>query len=122
MHDHSLKEHQELRELLYQVDQTKVDDIAYPEKLKVAVDALFHHIVEEEAKVLPVIERHFTLEQRQRLGNAFEIHKVTAVTRPHPDAPLQGPFAAAANIVTKPFDKLRDAVRDATTHEKPMDQ
>jgi len=111
LHDRSLKEHQEIRELLYTLDQTKVDDPSHPAKLKSAVDAVLQHVKEEEGEVLPLLEKNFSVEELQRLGTAFEQHKYTAVTRPHPNAPLQGPFAAAVNMATKPIDLARDAAR-----------
>jgi len=114
LHDRSLAEHQHIRELLYTLDQTKVDDPSHPAKLKAAVDAVTEHVKEEESEVLPLIEKNYNLDELQRLGKAFQDHKYTATTRPHPSAPLQGPFAAAANIVSKPIDLARDAIRQAT--------
>jgi len=114
LHDNSLSEHQHIRELLDAVDQTDVDDVSYPKKLQDAMDAVTAHGDEEEQEVLPVIERNFKIEELERLGKAFEKHKATAVTRPHPHAPAQGPLAAAANILTKPIDLARDAIRDVT--------
>lgn len=114
LHDHSLAEHQQIRELLYDLDQTKIEDPLHPQKFKAAFDAVKSHATEEERDVLTQIEKNYTMDELERLGNAFQTHKYTAVTRPHPSAPLQGPFAAAANIATKPIDLARDAVRNAT--------
>jgi len=117
LHDRSLTEHQHIRELLYELDNTKIDDPEHPAKLERAVQAVLEHVKEEESEVLPEIQKHFTMEELQRLGNAFEKHKYTAVTRPHPSAPLQGPFAAAANMATKPIDLARDLARETKPEE-----
>ena len=114
LHDRSLDEHQHIRELLYKLDQTKIDDPDHSQRLEDAVKAVLEHVKEEESEVLPSIESKFNQEELERVGSAFEIHKYTAVTRPHPNAPLQGPFAAAVNIATKPIDIARDAIRGAT--------
>jgi len=114
LHDKSLDEHQHIRELLYDLDNTKVDDPSHPKKLEAAVKAVQEHVKEEESKVLPEIEKKFSAEELERVGSAFETHKYTATTRPHPSAPLQGPFAAAANIASKPIDMARDAIRHVT--------
>jgi len=114
LHDRSLQEHQEIRELLYDLDQTKVDDPSHATKLKTAVDAVLQHVKEEESEVLPLIEANYSLEERERLGQAFQHHKYTAPTRPHPSAPLQGPFAAMAGMASKPLDLARDAIRNIT--------
>jgi len=112
LHDRSLSEHQNIRELLYEVDHTDVDDASHPQKMKRAIDAVLEHVKEEETEVLPELEKNYTVEELERLGNAFEIHKNIAVTHPHPSAPLQGPFATAANLMTKPIDLARDAVEN----------
>jgi len=114
LHDRSLEEHQEIRELLYDLDNTKVDDPSHPGKLKKAIAAVQEHVKEEESEVLPIIEKNYTLEERQRLGKAFEDHKYTAPTRPHPSAPMQGPGAAMAGMAAKPIDLARDAIRNVT--------
>ena len=117
-HDRSLTEHQQIRELLYDLDHTKVDYPSHPMKLDRVAQAVLSHVQEEETEILPEIERNFSIEELERLGNAFEKHKFTAVTRPHPHAPLQGPMAAVASMVTKPIDLVRDVARNAT-EKKP---
>jgi len=114
LHDRSLNEHQELRELLYQLDQTPVEDPSHAAKFSHVMKKIKEHVAEEESEVLPTIQRNYKEDELRRMGNAFEVHKYTAVTRPHPHAPLQGPLAAAVNMATKPIDLARDAVRQAT--------
>jgi len=110
LHDHSLDDHQQIRELLYDLDQTSVTDPSHSEKIKKVMDAVNSHVEEEESVVLPAIEKNFSIEELERIGNAFEKHKYTATTRPHPHAPAQGPLAAAANLLSKPIDMARDAI------------
>lgn len=114
LQERSLNEHQHVRELLYTLDQTKIDDPSHPQKLKAAVDAVLEHVKEEEGEVLPLIEKHYNAEELSRLGSAFATHKLTAPTRPHPDAPAQGPLQAAAGMAAKVGDLARDAVRNVT--------
>eukprot|EP01112_Ceratiomyxa_fruticulosa_P014265 TRINITY_DN4072_c0_g1_i1.p1 TRINITY_DN4072_c0_g1~~TRINITY_DN4072_c0_g1_i1.p1 ORF type:complete len:262 (-),score=74.91 TRINITY_DN4072_c0_g1_i1:188-973(-) len=121
LHDRSLSEHQEIRELLYALDQTKVTDPSHPAKLKAAIEAVIEHVKEEESEVLPLIEKEYTLEERQYLGAAFQFHKYGTVTRPHPSAPLQGPFAAMVGMATKPIDLARDLYRSTTEKVKEDD-
>jgi len=114
IHDRSLNEHREVRELLYKVDQTKFDDPSYPSKLKAAMDANAKHVKEEESETLPLLAKKFTTDELQRVGSAFETHKYTAPTHPHPSAPMQGPAAAAAGMAAKVMDLARDAVGKGT--------
>ena len=64
--------------------------------------------------MLPALAEKFVPEELQFVGGAFETHKYTAPTRPHPSAPMQGPLAAAAGMAAKPLDLARDALRKAT--------
>jgi len=114
MHDRSLQEHQEIRELLYILDKTCITDPAHPARLKEAVEVTLNHVQEEEGEVLPFIAKNYTEEELERVGAAFEHHKYLAPTRPHPNAPMQGPLAAAAGLATKPLDMARDVLRDIT--------
>jgi len=118
IHDHALKEHQEIRELLYEVDNTKVDDPSHPEKLEKAMKAVTHHVEEEESELLPLIEKLYSVEELKKVGASFKVHKYTAPTRPHPSTPMQGPLAAAAGMMAKPIDLARDAVRNVVEKAK----
>jgi len=114
VHDRSLTEHQEVRELLYKLDKTKFDDPSYDRKLKAAMDANKKHVEEEEKETLPLFTQKFTAEELKYVGNAFVVHKLTAPTHPHPSAPMQGPLAAAAGMAAKPIDLARDALNKVT--------
>eukprot|EP01113_Clastostelium_recurvatum_P012503 TRINITY_DN1650_c0_g1_i1.p1 TRINITY_DN1650_c0_g1~~TRINITY_DN1650_c0_g1_i1.p1 ORF type:complete len:248 (+),score=56.67 TRINITY_DN1650_c0_g1_i1:176-919(+) len=114
LHDRSLTEHQQVRDLLYDLDNTSIDDPSHPAKLKAVVEATLEHVKEEESEVLPLLAKEYTLDELQHLGAAFENHKLTAPTRPHPGAPMQGPLAAAAGMAAKPVDLARDALRNIT--------
>lgn len=104
---------QEVRELLYAVDQTEFSDPSYATKLKAAMDANQKHVEEEERDTLPLLEQKYSLEELQRLGSAFETHKYTAPTHPHPSAPMQGPLAAMAGMAAKAGDLVRDAAHSS---------
>jgi len=114
-HDRSLAEHQEIREMLYDLDQTAIEDPSHPMKFKKVMEAVKEHVKEEENEVLPTIKMLYTEEELQRLGNAFEKHKATAPTHPHPSAPMQGPLAAAAGMAGKGVDMLKDALGKGKT-------
>ncbi|KAI8074214.1 uncharacterized protein B0P05DRAFT_547729 [Gilbertella persicaria] len=106
----SLAEHQELRDLLYGVRYAdmKANPQQFDSKLKNAMDAVFSHVAVEENEVLPLLRQNLSEEELKKVGASFKAHKPTAVTRPHPNAPMQGYPAAMANLVMKPFDKVKD--------------
>lgn len=106
----SLAEHQELRELMYRVRyaDVKANPKQFDFKLENAMNAVFHHVAEEEKEVLPLIAQHCTEEELRRVGASFKAHKPVSVTRPHPSAPSQGYPAAVSNLILKPFDLVKD--------------
>ncbi|KAI8363997.1 hypothetical protein EDC96DRAFT_208934 [Choanephora cucurbitarum] len=106
----SLAEHQELRDLLYGVRYAdmKENPRQFDFKLQNAMNAVFQHVAIEENEVLPLLREKLTEEELKTVGASFKAHKPTAVTRPHPGAPMQGYPAAMANLVMKPFDKVKD--------------
>lgn len=108
-YERSLSEHQDHRNLLYNVKQSNIsNDIDFDKKLDIAMKSVFDHVKKEEGEVLPLLNENLSEDELKRIGSSFKAHKHTAVTRPHPDAPSQGFPAALANIVTKPFDLLKD--------------
>ncbi|CAO3599481.1 unnamed protein product [Absidia cylindrospora] len=102
----SLAEHQEHRDLLYKVKQANINDV--DQALQEAMTSVFDHVEKEESQVLPLLKAHLNEDELKRIGSSFKAHKLTAVTRPHPDAPRQGFPAAVANVITKPFDLYKD--------------
>lgn len=108
-YERSLSEHQEHRNLLYKVKQSNINnDLDFDKKLEDAMKSVFYHIKKEESEVLPLLNENLSEDELKHIGSSFKAHKLTAVTRPHPDAPTQGFPAAVANIITKPFDLLKD--------------
>ncbi|KAG2192991.1 hypothetical protein INT46_010823 [Mucor plumbeus] len=106
----SLAEHQELRELMYSVRyaDVKEDPKEFDSKLENAMNAVIHHVAQEEKEVLPLLTEHCTEDELRRVGASFKAHKPLSVTRPHPNAPSQGYPAAVTNLILKPFDKIKD--------------
>lgn len=110
LYNESLKEHQELRELLYDVTQIDInkDFEKYDGALKKAMDALFDHIKLEESEVLPAIRQNTSEDELKKSGIAFKAHKPFCPTRPHPSAPQTGYVAVAGHVLLAPFDVVRD--------------
>ncbi|KAG0904846.1 hypothetical protein G6F33_012620 [Rhizopus arrhizus] len=108
-YERSLSEHQDHRNLLYNVKQSNInDDIDFDKKLDIAMNSVFDHVKKEENEVLPLLNENLSEDDLKRIGSSFKAHKLTAVTRPHPNAPSQGFSAAIANVITKPFDIIKD--------------
>ncbi|MEV6286125.1 hemerythrin domain-containing protein [Kribbella sp. NPDC051770] len=68
---HSQQEHVEADQLLEKLAKTDPTSAAFDKVLQNLVDAVTHHVEEEETKVLPGMRQHLTDERRLELGEAF---------------------------------------------------
>jgi hemerythrin superfamily protein len=63
----SLREHNEMKDLIEQIDTMEPDNFNYEQKMTALKDATLHHVREEEAKVFPFATRHL----EDELGAGF---------------------------------------------------
>lgn len=68
---HSQKEHLEADQLAAQVSETDYDSPEFPEALQKLIDAVKHHVDEEESTVLPGMREHLGTDRLDELGQAF---------------------------------------------------
>lgn len=69
--EHSQKEHLEADQLAADLAATPVDGADFEEKLAKLVDAVKHHVEEEETTVLPGMRNGLSAERLDALGEAF---------------------------------------------------
>jgi hemerythrin superfamily protein len=69
--EHSQKEHLEADELALQLVTTPLDSDAFTERLQKLVDAVKHHVEEEETTVLPGMRERMEPDRLRELGEAF---------------------------------------------------
>jgi hemerythrin superfamily protein len=68
---HSQTEHAEAEELLVQLCAAPVDSPKFDSLLQQVVDAVTHHVQEEEEKVLPGMQQRLSAARRAELAEAF---------------------------------------------------
>lgn len=68
---HSQEEHVEADQLLAKLAATDPDSAAFETVLQNLVDAVTHHVEEEETKVLPGLRANLSEKRRKELGEAF---------------------------------------------------
>lgn len=68
---HSQKEHLEADQLAAAVAEADYDSPAFPEALRKLIDAVKHHVEEEESTVLPGMRRNMEAQRLDELGEAF---------------------------------------------------
>ena len=68
---HSQKEHAQAEELLTKLEQADPESAEFDEILAQLVDAVTHHVEEEESKVLPAMREGLESSRLDELGEAF---------------------------------------------------
>jgi hemerythrin-like domain-containing protein len=68
---HSQQEHIEADQLLAKLAETDPASAAFDKALQNLIDAVSHHVEEEETKVLPGMRANLSDERRTELGDAF---------------------------------------------------
>jgi hemerythrin superfamily protein len=69
--EHSQEEHAQAERLLAELLDCEYDSPAYDAKLREVVDAVTHHVEEEEKTVLPGMKRRLSEDRRHELGAKF---------------------------------------------------
>jgi len=106
--DHSLEEHQEVKELLGRVDGKPANDAEVRKLFGELKSSVEEHVSEEEGKLFPALRQHVKEDQLMELGEKMAKAKAMAPTHPHPNAPNTPP----GNIVAGPLAAIADKVRD----------
>jgi hemerythrin superfamily protein len=110
--EHSLEEHQQVRELLTEVDGKDVRDESVYSALAQCISNVMDHVAEEEQQIFPLLRQSVSQERLTELGQQMAAAMKMAPTHPHPTTPNSKIGATVAGAVTGVMDKARDAVRD----------
>jgi hemerythrin superfamily protein len=110
--DHALEEHQQVREMLKDVDRADTfDEQAYATLAK-CITAVQHHVTEEEGTIFPLLRQRCNEQRLLELGSKMAKMMDTAPTHPHPSTPDSKLGATVAGAVTGAVDRMRDAAKD----------
>jgi hemerythrin superfamily protein len=107
--DHELEEHAEAEQVMKDLEQADTEDPKFDELTRKLIDAIRHHVEDEESDLLPKLREACDSTELRELGEKFEKSKKLAPTRPHPSAPDRPP----ANKILGPGVGLIDRMRDA---------
>ncbi len=109
--DHELKEHAEAERIMKSLEETDAEDPKFDALTRELIDAIRHHVEDEEKDLLPKMREACDSAELRELGEKFQNAKKMAPTRPHPAAPDRPP----ANKILGPGVGLIDRMRDALT-------
>ena len=96
----------------------KVDEERFDAKMHVVREAVEMHIEEEEAKLLPRLDKILNDDVRSSLAKAMIAAKESAPNHPHPGAPDAPPAGLIAGLLAKVTDSGKDLVRKVTDGAK----
>jgi hemerythrin superfamily protein len=110
--EHEIGEHAEAEKLMSRIDGLAATDPEFDAAVTRLIEAIRHHVHEEESDLFPRLRQACTPDELLRLGRKVDAAKKIAPTRPHPAAPDRPPF----NKLVAPGAGLVDRVRDALTN------
>jgi hemerythrin superfamily protein len=107
----ALEEHHAVKLTLSELETLPATHSRYAAKVRLLAENVRRHVTEEEAELLPLLERALDDGQRSALGDSLDAAKRAAPTRPHPAAPDTPPGNFIAGAVAAVYDRSRDALR-----------
>ncbi|KAH9476295.1 putative hemerythrin-like protein [Psilocybe cubensis] len=116
--DNDRSDHQEVKNLLYQLESLKPGTSQHADLLKNIVDHLKPHNDSEEQEDLPLLQKAIGEQGSQDAAASFKRTKKFVPTRSHPSAPDQPPFETLAGLMAAPIDKLKDMFTKFPTEEQ----
>ncbi|MEU5085301.1 hemerythrin domain-containing protein [Streptomyces sp. NPDC021356] len=106
--ERELSAHQELEELLVDLEAAAPDGEEFGQLLLTVVTRTTEHIVEEEQLLFPRLQALCPAEALRELGAKARTAAASAPTRPRPAAPDAAPLVKLTAQVWGPLDRLRD--------------
>jgi hemerythrin superfamily protein len=109
--DHSLEEHQEVKETLASLEKMDPSTPEAAQLVEQLVSSVREHVQEEETQLFPKLRAKVSEERLDEMGDAIQKAKGMAPTHPHPRAPNTPPGNIVAGAAAAVVDKARDALR-----------
>ena len=109
--DHSIEEHQGIKDRLAELDDMEAGDAGYAGKLADVIATVGHHVKEEEGELFPRLRQSVGADSLSQAGEKMRRAKAVAPTRPHPRAPNTPPGNKVLGAFVGVADKIRDAGR-----------
>ena len=113
--EHDKKEHDELVQVMKQVEGVDASEPAFMELVRELEAQLRHHAGDEETDQFPKLRASIPREKLVELGEKVETAKKLAPTRPHPTAPHSELFHKTLGPGVGLVDRLRDKLTGRQT-------
>jgi hypothetical protein len=109
----ALEEHHVVKWTLSELEKMNPTDERYEAKFTVLMEAVRHHVEEEEGDMFPKVRKALGRDQLQAIGTALAEAKQTAPRRPHPRSPDTPPGNMIAGALSAPIDAALNAGQEA---------
>lgn len=114
----ALEEHHVAKSTLAELEKMAPDHERFTAKVTVLIEAIRHHVEEEEGELFPEVRKALGRKRLGELGDQMESLKPIAPTRPHPNAPDEPPANLVANTGAAVVDKAVSAGKSAVGKAK----
>lgn len=112
--EEDLEEHQKAKELLARLDGAEPTGDDYDATMRELIEAVRHHVEEEENDLFPRVRQALTADELESLGDTLEKLLSVVPTRPHPHEPSTPPANTLTGPLAGALDRLRDGIRNRT--------
>jgi hypothetical protein len=114
------REHQQITELVAELDRSAPEDPARPALVERTVAMLRQDVRDEEDVLLPRLQEAVDARTLRRLGLAWELVRRTAPTRTHPIVSRRPPGQTLSALPLSVTDRLRDALDHGARRSPPQ--
>ena len=108
------EEHQEVNELVSELETLGHDDPRRAQRLSRLVEVLNEDVRDEEDRLFPQLQEQVDVDELRRLGRRWELMRRISPTRPHPTVSRRPPGNAVSGLVLSLLDRSRDLVDSGT--------
>ncbi len=112
------EEHQEVNELVSELETLGHDDPRRAQRLSRLVEVLHEDVRDEEDVLFPRLQECLAPEELQALGRRWDLVRRISPTRPHPTVSRRPPGNALSALPLSVLDRSRDVV-DAVVRRAP---
>jgi hemerythrin superfamily protein len=110
------EEHQEVNELVAEIETLGHDDPRRAERLARLVEVLREDVRDEEDVLFPRLQQALDAAALRRLGLQWEVARRVSPTRPHPTVSRRPPGNAVSGLPLSLLDRTRDLVDAGVQH------
>jgi hypothetical protein len=104
------QEHQEVNDLMSELESLEHDDPRRAQRLSRLVDVLREDVRDEEEMLLPRLQEKMEPQQLRRLGRRWVLVRRISPTRPHPTVSRRPPGNVVSGLPLSLLDRARDLI------------